>query len=72
MSGSEFEDDEVEDEDGLDDEAAADLGAKMPSRASLAMMADAEAIAQVTPATAKKWSRVAQYILAVSCLWCNT
>ncbi|CAL8464586.1 g4121 [Coccomyxa elongata] len=46
MSGSEYEDDEVEDEDGLDDEAAAYLGAKMPSRASLAMMADAEAIAQ--------------------------
>ena len=47
MSGSD-EDDEEEDEDGSHEELAEEVGAEMPSRASLAMMADAEAIAQVT------------------------
>lgn len=54
MSGSEYEDDELEDKDGLDEELVVALDAERPSRASLAMMADAEAIAQVRHRTVEK------------------
>lgn len=50
MSGSKNEGDELEDEDASDQEVAAALDAERPSRASLAMMADAEAIAQAVQA----------------------